>query len=77
MRSLFQAKPELKGKMVVAASKSAYTSDGISLGKAAQTMSVSQEEMKDVIREIAGQIHLGPLTIDELKLDAANARLRI
>jgi predicted HTH domain antitoxin len=73
MRSLFEAKPELKRKMVV----TAYTNGEISLGKAAQIMGVSQEEMKDIIRETGGQIHLGPLTIDELKQDVANARLHI
>ena len=73
MRSLFEAKPELKRKMVV----TAYTNGEISLGKAAQIMGVSQEEMKDIIRETGGQIHLGPLTIDELKHDVANARLHI
>ena len=73
MRSLFEAKPELKRKMVV----TAYTNGEISLGKAAQIMGVSQEEMKDIIRETGGQIHLGPLTLDELKQDVANARLHI
>jgi predicted HTH domain antitoxin len=73
MRSLFEAKPELKRKMVV----TAYTNGDISLGKAAQIMGVSREEMKDIIRETGGQIHLGPLTIDELKQDVANARLHI
>jgi predicted HTH domain antitoxin len=73
MRSLFEAKPELKRKMVV----TAYTNGEISLGKAAQIMGVSQEEMKDIIRETGGQINLGPLTIDELKHDVANARLHI
>ena len=73
MRSLFEAKPELRRKMVVAA----YTNGDISLGKAAQIMGVSQEEMKDIIRETGGQINLGPLTIEELKQDVANARLHI
>jgi predicted HTH domain antitoxin len=73
MRSLFEAKPELKRRMVVAA----YTNGDISLGKSAQIMGVSQEEMKDIIRESGGQIHLGPLTIDELKQDVANARFHI
>ena len=73
MRSLFEANPGPKRKMVVAA----YTNGDIGLGKAAQIMGVSQEEMKDIIRETGGQIHLGPLTIDELKQDVANARLHI
>jgi hypothetical protein len=40
-------------------------------------MGVTQEEMKDIIRETGGQIHLGPLTSDEVKQDIANARLHI
>ena len=71
MRSLFEAKPDLKRKMVVAA----YTNGDISIGKAAQILGVSQEEMKDILRETGAQIHLGPLTVDELKQDVANARL--
>ena len=73
MRSLFEAKPDLKRKMVVAA----YTNGDISIGKAAQILGVSQEEMKDIVRETGAQIHLGPLTVDELKQDVANARLHL
>ena len=73
MRSLFEAKPDLKRKMVVAA----YTNGDISIGKAAQMLGVSQEEMKDIVRETGAQIHLGPLTVDELKQDVANARLHL
>ena len=73
MRSLFEAKPELKRRMVVAS----YANGDISLGKAAQTMGVCQEEMKDIIRETGVQIHLGPRAIDELKRDVANARVHI
>jgi len=73
MRSLFEAKPELRRKMVVAA----YTKGDISIGKAAQIMGVSQEEMKEIVRETGAQVHLGPLTVDELKQDVENARLHI
>ncbi|MBA7707578.1 hypothetical protein ES703_116453 [subsurface metagenome] len=71
MRALFEAKPELKRKMVVAA----YMDGDISLGKAAQIMGVCQEEMKDIIRETGGQMHLGPQTMEELRQDADDARV--
>ena len=71
MRALFGAKPDLKRKMVV----TAYTDGDISLGKAAQIMGVSQEEMKEIIRETGDQIHLGPQTIEELQQDIENARV--
>ncbi len=71
MRALFEAKPELKHKMLVAA----YTDGEISLGKAASIMGVCQEEMKDIIREAGGQIHLGPQTVEELQQDIENARV--
>lgn len=70
MRPLFEAKPELKRKMVV----SAYGEGDISLGKAAQIMGVCQEEMKEIILESGGRIHLGPRSGEELKQDVANAR---
>ena len=73
MRSLFEAKPDLRRKMVAAA----YTKGDISIGKAAQIMGVFQEEMKEIILETGGQVHLGPLTTAELKQDVANARLHI
>jgi len=73
MKSLFEAKPDLRRKMVVAA----YATGDISIGKAAQIMGVSHEEMKEFILETGGQVHLGPLTTDELKQDVANARLHI
>jgi predicted HTH domain antitoxin len=73
MRSLFEAKPELKRKMVVAA----YSDGDISLGKAAQIMGVCQEEMKDIVRESGGKIHLGPRNEKELKQDVVNASTNI
>ena len=52
---------------------SAYTAGEISLGKAAELMGVSHEEMKDILREEGLQIHPGPRTVEELLRDAENA----
>jgi predicted HTH domain antitoxin len=51
----------------------AYTAGDISLGKAAEIMGVSHEEMKEILQESGAQIHLGPRTVDELLKDTANA----
>ncbi len=69
LRALFQAQPELRRQMVIRA----YTSGEISLGKAAELLGVSLEEMKDILSESGAEIHLGPRTVDELLQDAANA----
>ena len=69
LRALFQLQPELKQKMVIRA----YTSGEISLGKAAEILGLSHEEMKEVLTENGAIIHLGPTTVDELRQDAANA----
>jgi predicted HTH domain antitoxin len=69
LRALFQSRPELKRQRVVRA----YTSAEISLGKAAEMMGVSHEEMKDILIESGAEIHLGPPTGDEVLQDAANA----
>lgn len=69
LRALFQAQPELRQQMVIRA----YTSGEISLGKAAELLGVSLEEMKDILPESGAEIHLGPRTVDELLQDAANA----
>lgn len=69
LRALFQSQPELRRQMVIRA----YTSGEISLGKAAEMMGVSHEEMKDILSESGAEIHLGPRTVDELLQDAANA----
>jgi predicted HTH domain antitoxin len=69
MRALFQSQPEIRQQMVVRA----YTAGEISLGKAAELMGVSHEEMKDILRESGAQIHLGPQTVEELLQDATNA----
>ena len=73
LRALFEARPELKRKMVVAA----YGAGDISLGKAAEIMGVCQEEMKEIIVESGGEIHLGPRSVEELRQDADNARVGV
>jgi len=69
LRALFQARPDVKTKMII----SAYEAGDISLGKAAQLLGISQEEMKDILREAGVTIHLGPQTVEELLEDARNA----
>lgn len=69
LRALFQSRPGVRRQMVV----HAYTSGEISLGKAAEIMGVSHEEMKDILTENGAKIHLGPQTVDEALRDAANA----
>jgi predicted HTH domain antitoxin len=51
----------------------AYTAGETSVGKAAEMLGASHEEMKDILREEGAEIHLGPETIEELLQDAANA----
>ena len=69
LRALFQARPEIRREMVARA----YAGGEISLGKAAEMMGVSHEEMKEILIESDVEIHLGPSTVDELLQDAANA----
>ena len=69
LRALFHTRPEIRQQMVIRA----YTAGEISLGKAAEIMGFSVEEMKDVLRENGAEIHLGPNTVDELISDAVNA----
>lgn len=69
LRALFQAYPDNRIRMVV----SAYQSAEISLGRAAAMLGVSQEEMKDILREAGVHIFLGPQTIQEILKDADNA----
>lgn len=69
LRALYTSQPGLKRKMVVRA----YVAGEISLGKAAEMMGISHEEMKDILREDNAEIHLGPRTTDELIQDAARA----
>jgi predicted HTH domain antitoxin len=69
LRALFQAQPGMRQQMIV----SAYTAGDISLGKAAELMGVSHEEMKDILVESGAKVHLGPRTAEEVLQDAANA----
>ena len=69
LRALFRAKPQVRLRMIV----SAYQSGDVSLGKAAAMLGVSQEEMKDILRDAGVAIHLGPHTVDEILEDARNA----
>ena len=69
LRALFQAQPEMRRRMIT----SAYSRGEISLGKAAEVMGCSQEEMKDILREEGVNIHLGPESVDGLMRDANHA----
>jgi predicted HTH domain antitoxin len=51
----------------------AYVAGEVSLGKAAELLGVSQEAMKNILRESDAEIHLGPCTVDELWQDVDNA----
>lgn len=69
LRALFQIRPGLRLQMII----HAYTTGEISLGKAAMLMGVSHAEMGDIFVENGVNIHLGPLTVDELLEDAEHA----
>ncbi len=69
LRALFQVKPRAKVEMVVGA----YQAGDIALERAAAMLGVSQEEMKDIIREAGSEIHLGPQNVPDLLEDARNA----
>ncbi len=69
LRALFQLKPEARVKIIV----DAYASGEISLGRAAAHLGISQEEMKDVLRDQGAFIHLGPGSDEELRQDVGNA----
>lgn len=69
LRALFQSQPRIRRQMLIRA----YTSGEISLGKAAELLGVSHEEMKDILIENGAEIHLGPQTVDDALKDAANA----
>jgi predicted HTH domain antitoxin len=68
LRALFQVSPQIRLRMVI----SAYDAGDISLGRAAAMIGVSQEEMKDILREAGSEIHLGPRTAEEVLKDAHN-----
>jgi len=69
LRALFHNQPEIRRQMVIRT----YTTGEISLGKAAQMLGVSHEEMKEIIVEAGERIHLGPREIEDVLQDAANA----
>jgi len=69
LRAFFQLHPQTRLHMII----SAYEVGDISLGKAAEMLGVSQEEMKDILREGGTKVHLGPQTVEELLEDAQNA----
>lgn len=69
LRALYTFQPGLKRQMVARA----YSAGEISLGKAAELMGVSPEEMKDILKEEHSLIHLGPDSVEDLMQDAANA----
>jgi predicted HTH domain antitoxin len=69
LQALFQVQPHLKQQMVIRT----YAAGEISLGKAAELLGISHEEMKDILIENSTEIHLGPRTVDELLEDAAHA----
>jgi len=69
LRALFQTQPGIKRQMII----SAYTTGEISLGKAAELLGCSHEEMKDILRENGVSIHFGPETTENLLQDADNA----
>jgi predicted HTH domain antitoxin len=69
LRALFQAQPEVRRQMVIRA----YTAGEISIGKAAEMMGISHDEMKEILTEGGAEIHLGLRTVDEVLRDAENA----
>jgi predicted HTH domain antitoxin len=50
-----------------------YAAGEISLGKAAELLGVSHEEMKEILVENEVDIHLGPRSVEELLEDANRA----
>lgn len=69
LRALYTFQPRLKRQMIARA----YNAGEISLGKAAELMGVSSEEIKDILKEEHTLIHLGPESIQDVMQDAANA----
>ena len=63
LNALFALHPEQKLQMITAA----YRVGDISLGKAAELMGVSSEEMKDILRQAGISLHLGLENADELR----------
>ncbi|MBI4788625.1 MAG: UPF0175 family protein [Chloroflexi bacterium] len=63
LNALFVLHPEQKLQMIIAA----YRVGDISLGKAAELLGISSEEMKDQFRQAGVPVHLGPQSVEELK----------
>jgi len=63
LNALFIVHPDYKFKMLA----SAYQVGDISLGKAAELMGVSTEEMKELLMRADIPIHLGPTNSAELQ----------
>ncbi len=68
LNALFVMHPEQKLQMIV----TAYSVGDISLGKAAELLGISSEEMKDTLRQVNVPIRLGPETAEELKKEIAD-----
>jgi predicted HTH domain antitoxin len=69
MRALYRLRPEIRRQMIVRA----YKAGEISIGKAAEIMGCSHEEMKEILQELGVSVHLSPASADELLRDADNA----
>lgn len=65
LNALFLLHPDQKLQMVI----STYRAGEISLGKAAELMGVSSEEMKDLLRQAGVEIHLGPESVTDLEAE--------
>lgn len=69
LRALYMVNPQARVQMAIRA----YEAGEISLGRAAAMLGVSQEEMKEILREAGVEIHFGPDTVAEARADADNA----
>ncbi len=67
LNALFLSHPEQKLQMIA----TAYRAGDISLGRSAELMGVSTEEMKELLHQQGVKIHLGPQTENELKQELA------
>jgi predicted HTH domain antitoxin len=67
LQALFVLHPEHKLAMIC----TAYRAGEISLGRAAELMGTSSEEMKDLLRQHQVSIHLAPETAEELVQEVA------
>lgn len=69
MRALYRSRPEIRRQMI----GRAYKAGEISIGKAAEIMGCSHEEIKEILQELGVAVHLGPESAEELLRDAHNA----